>query len=429
MNETYSTPPVYTPAELIQLLGPEGLAACPVLLAPLHMLVPLIKQDIGPIGKSGKMKPGKDGTGPSYDFRTIEDILNEAHAVLVRYGVRWRKSKIISHKLTSSGKAETCVMEVEYIFTGPLGDTETTVAVGEATDFGSDKATNKADTAARKNMLVDWLALATEDPDSERPDRIDERPQVQPAGIERFTEVFDSIGALSAESKPMVAAYAEAQGISLKKREWEAMTQADYTKMKAFIAARAKVDAAAAGATLPGYGTPAAMDAMTDKAPSGYEDEAPAAAEREAPISDVQWAQLDKAKADLKPEQRQTIGKWAQAQGIGYTPAKPPSQADFLRLLQETVNLSRGSGNAGVQPKTLSATSRAARETIVAAVEELDVDSAVGFEKFLADSSEGVLFGPWREMVMDAPDGWDERLAEILDGYLDYISPGEDPGY
>jgi hypothetical protein len=238
---------VYEPDELKALLDAAEVPPDdrPRYLLPLHLLLPLLKREIGPIGKSGQMVPQvKDGErkGPTYAFRKIEDILNEGHGPLVALGIHWRKVEVLKHELKANGKAQECVMTVRYEIVGPLGDSLTTEATGQAVDFGSDKATNKADTSARKNMLVDLLQLATEDPDSERPDRVDERPHVQRVSEAQYAEVADAIKALPEAERERVKDWAAERGMVVTKAQ---LTRGDYAQLKPYVASRAK--AAAAG--------------------------------------------------------------------------------------------------------------------------------------------------------------------------------------
>ncbi|HKO85624.1 MAG TPA: ERF family protein, partial [Actinomycetota bacterium] len=416
------TAPRWTPEEVRAWFAevPTEVATVPRVLAPLHILLPILKRYVGPIGKTGQMKAQvKDGEkkGPEYKFRQIEDILNEAHGPLCDLGINWRKVAVVRHELKANGKAETCVMEVIYELVGPLGDTVRSVAVGEAVDFGSDKATNKADTCARKNMLVDLLQLATEDPDSERPDRVDERPEVQKAKPADAVAIVKRVGALSDGAKAEVKEWAGERGITVIPRE---LTAGDVTKLGAFLTAIEKrerelaeaeantdgaiigagtgaptdtvqeavdkleeaVDKAkearsrhpqpssrAAGQAPAGMRTPAAMEADTDKAP------APAAPTGEAAqdaAGDTDAETInEQAQATLVAEiekLRQAdqaklveVGAWATDQGMDITVANLPNLTtqEFTILMRAIRNALR-SGTVGTAKKAASRTTKKA---------------------------------------------------------------------
>lgn len=116
-----------------------------------------VKHDIGAIGKGGTMKGGSF----SYKYRSIDDVLNQAHDALVAHGLVF-VPKLVSH--AQSGK--TTLVDVEYTVYGPEGDCITARVPGEGDDSG-DKGTNKAMTGALKVFLTQTFAIPfdTDDPD------------------------------------------------------------------------------------------------------------------------------------------------------------------------------------------------------------------------------------------------------------------------
>jgi ERF superfamily len=304
---------VYEPDELKELLDDAEVPADdrPRYLLPLHLLLPLLKREIGPIGKSGQMKAQvKDGEkkGPEYKFRQIEDILNEGHGPLVALGISWRKVEVVDHKLTANGKAQECVIRVRYEIVGPLGDSMLTEAVGQAVDFGSDKATNKADTSARKNMLVDLLQLATEDPDTERPERVDERPHVQRVSVAQFTEVADAIKALPETERERVKEWAAERGMVVKA---SALTRGDLAQLKPFVASRAK-EAAALTQLGQASGDPGNLTDVgraASRAPTDL-------------VTKDDTAYLSTVMAELTPDEREAIKVRRTALGLSLQPGK-----------------------------------------------------------------------------------------------------------
>lgn len=310
---------VYEPDELKALLDEAEVPANdrPRYLLPLHLLLPLLKREIGPIGKTGQMKAQvKDGEkkGPEYKFRQIEDILNEGHGPLVALGISWRKVEVVEHRLTANGKAQECVMRVRYELVGPLGDSMLTEAVGQAVDFGSDKATNKADTAARKNMLVDLLQLATEDPDTERPDRVDERPHVQRVSEAQFVEVADAIKALPEAEREQVKEWTADQGMVVTRGS---LTRGDHGRLKAYVASRAK---AAAGSN--GHPEVQATETQTARVAKRAEDAGLAPRAPTDLVTQEDTAHLSTVMADLTEAEREAIKVRRTALGLSLQPGK-----------------------------------------------------------------------------------------------------------
>jgi hypothetical protein len=368
------TEPRYDPEE-VRAWFKDTAEPCPEILAPLHLLLPILKRRIGPVGKSGQMKAQTDKQtgekkGPEYPFRKIEDILNEGHGPLCDLGVSWRKVAILRHELKANGKAETCVMDVEYELVGPLGDTVRTVATGEATDFGSDKATNKADTCARKNMLVDLLQLATEDPDSERPDRVDESPHVQRVSGSQWAEVQAAIKALPEETRAEVKEWADDKGMTV---TGAGLTVGDYRKLKPYLAAvkrrleqggpdtvkaaMEKLEESVAAAKdarsrhpQPAAGAPAAPRGEAAADTAGDIDKPPVEL-----VTAEHVATLKTETAKLNNDQRAGLLSWAEAQGINVeVAALPELTVDQFTALMRAIRNTLRSGEMGTAKKAAS---------------------------------------------------------------------------
>ena len=139
----------------------------------IYQLISKVKGSIGSVGKGKQMKEGP----AKYAYRSVDDILDAAHAGLVEHGVFWTpsvESADWSDFTTKSGtKGTRVVMTIAYQIYGPAGDSVTAKVIGEAQDY-SDKAANKAFTAAEKILLSQLFAIpfAAQDPDDERPERM-----------------------------------------------------------------------------------------------------------------------------------------------------------------------------------------------------------------------------------------------------------------
>ncbi|MER6232568.1 ERF family protein [[Kitasatospora] papulosa] len=123
-----------------------------------------VMQEIGPVGKNGHNKHH------DYAFRAQEDIVAAARGPMARHGLRMLP-RVISHQHFTRGPMNVAILEVEYTFRGPAGDTMPPIlVVGEGAD-PSDKASNKAMTAAKKYAYIQAFEIAdgAEDGDRDSP--------------------------------------------------------------------------------------------------------------------------------------------------------------------------------------------------------------------------------------------------------------------
>lgn len=129
-----------------------------------------VKADLGAVDKNGKMTAGP----AKYSYRGIDDVINALHVPLVTHGL------VIAPKLRSmeqvygqgsNGNQTRTLVEFEWTVAGPEGDSFIAATSGEAMDT-QDKGSNKAGTAAYKQLLCQLLAIPfqTEDPDNFHPD-------------------------------------------------------------------------------------------------------------------------------------------------------------------------------------------------------------------------------------------------------------------
>lgn len=131
-------------------------------MADIFALLPKVAGDIGAVGK------GRENKDQKYRFRGIDDFLNAAHGALVKHGVTIIP-RVISRELrpgqTKSGTANLWVgLTVEFHFYAPDGSSVSATVASEGLDM-SDKATNKAMSAALKYALIQVFSIPTEDMD------------------------------------------------------------------------------------------------------------------------------------------------------------------------------------------------------------------------------------------------------------------------
>jgi len=137
-----------------------------------------VAAQVGAVGKSGR------NTQQGYSFRGVDAVVNAAFPALRKHGVLITPNLRSHHYSTVEvGKNRTpmahVVVEVEYTFHGPAGDTIVCSAPGEAMDSG-DKATPKAMSVAYRTALLQALTLPTDepDPDEDTYERSHPQPEV-----------------------------------------------------------------------------------------------------------------------------------------------------------------------------------------------------------------------------------------------------------
>lgn len=119
-----------------------------------------VMADIGAVGKDQKNE------AQGYKFRGIDQMYNALHPALVSHGVFCVPRVLTSEtteRVSKSGTPSLRVfLEVEHRFYAPDGSFVEVVMVGEGIDT-SDKATNKALSAAYKYALMELFCIPTAD--------------------------------------------------------------------------------------------------------------------------------------------------------------------------------------------------------------------------------------------------------------------------
>ncbi|MER7937815.1 MULTISPECIES: ERF family protein [unclassified Streptomyces] len=126
-----------------------------------------VMREIGAVGKNGYNK------NHEYHFRAQEDIVAAVRGPMARHGLRMLP-RVIEQQHFARGKSNVAILTIEYVVRGPGGDVmqPSIVVVGEGADV-SDKASNKAMTAAKKYALVQAFEIASDnvdDSDRQSPD-------------------------------------------------------------------------------------------------------------------------------------------------------------------------------------------------------------------------------------------------------------------
>jgi hypothetical protein len=150
------------------------------LSASIFTLIPKIMASVGAIGKNQKNEFQK------YKFRGIDDLYNAVQPAFVSAGVFCVPSVQDFQTFESAGKdgkvSFRVLLKMSHRFYAPDGSFVDVVTMGEGLDT-SDKASNKAMSAAMKYAFIELLSLPTEDiedsdresPEAKKPTKIDSR--------------------------------------------------------------------------------------------------------------------------------------------------------------------------------------------------------------------------------------------------------------
>lgn len=127
-------------------------------MTQIYAALSAVKDELGAVSKGNTMKGGSF----SYKYRSIDDVLNALHPILVKHGVVGPVPKLVTHN--RDGKKT--LVHFEYTFFAADGSFVAGGTAGEGDDPG-DKGTNKASTSALKTFLTQTLAIPfdTDDPD------------------------------------------------------------------------------------------------------------------------------------------------------------------------------------------------------------------------------------------------------------------------
>lgn len=122
--------------------------------------IPLVMAEIGSISKGGYNEK------QNYRFRGIEQFYNAAHPALIKFGVFCAPEVVDKHVeqfVSKSGSLTFRVMlTVAHHFYAEDGSKVTVTTIGEGNDT-SDKASNKAMSAAMKYAFIELFSIPTED--------------------------------------------------------------------------------------------------------------------------------------------------------------------------------------------------------------------------------------------------------------------------
>ena len=144
----------------------------------IYKLMPQVIRDVGAIPKANRNK------AQGYSFRSVDDLLNVLHPVVVKHDVtisievtEYKTETIVRNVPGKAGMMYRATLLMRVSFWAEDGSNITSTAAGEGLDFGSDKATNKAMSAAFKYACFFGLAIPFVDvDDSDRSAKLPPEP-------------------------------------------------------------------------------------------------------------------------------------------------------------------------------------------------------------------------------------------------------------
>lgn len=126
----------------------------------IYGLISKIMADIGAIGKEGK------NNHQGYKFRGIDQMYNGIQPALVKWGVFCVPQVLEVTNFELEGKegrtSFRSVLKISHKFYADDGSFVDVITIGEGIDM-SDKATNKAMSAAMKYAFIELFSVPTED--------------------------------------------------------------------------------------------------------------------------------------------------------------------------------------------------------------------------------------------------------------------------
>jgi hypothetical protein len=121
-----------------------------------------VMADVQAVGKNQRNEQQK------FMFRGVDAVVNAVGPALREHGVivlpKVLDKRYRDFNTKNGALMHEAVLEVEFTFVGPAGDTLVASAVGESADSG-DKASAKAHPVAFRTVLLQALCIPTDDPD------------------------------------------------------------------------------------------------------------------------------------------------------------------------------------------------------------------------------------------------------------------------
>lgn len=135
---------------------------------PVHVAWRRVMREVRAIAKTRQVAPDKDGKGPRYKFRGVEDVVKAFSGSIRRHGIIIGPQKVEPTYSTAGTRSRDCTVIVTWFVMGPRGDFWPCQiqTAGEAMDY-QDKATTKAQSIALRTLMTTLGFVPTEDPEPE----------------------------------------------------------------------------------------------------------------------------------------------------------------------------------------------------------------------------------------------------------------------
>ena len=135
----------------------------PIVLPSVQVAVNNAKSEVGAVRKQER------NSAQGFNFRGIDAVVNACASALNKHGVVTSPQLVsYTYETVEVGQKKTSmahvIATVDYVFTGPAGDTLVSRVLAEAMDSG-DKACAKAMSVAYRIALLQTLNLPTDEPD------------------------------------------------------------------------------------------------------------------------------------------------------------------------------------------------------------------------------------------------------------------------
>jgi len=180
-------------------------------------------RDVAAVGKDGK------NTSQGYSFRGVDAVVKAVGPAFRNHGIAvFPVVEEATYAVGEYGKNRTpmreCTLKVRFSFVGPAGDHLDAVVYAEANDSG-DKATAKAHSVAFRTVLLQVLAIPTDEPE---PDSLSYERSATPPPISasQSTALADDLASLTDDQAADLKAWWKAQ--RLPKSSELTAEQADY---------------------------------------------------------------------------------------------------------------------------------------------------------------------------------------------------------
>lgn len=187
--------------------------------------------DVQAVGKTGR------NTQQGYDFRGVDETVNAVGPAFRKHGVI-PLPRVLWHEYgsftTKTGTVmHTCMLEVEFTFVGPAGDTLVCSTMGESADAG-DKSSAKAHSVAYRTALLEALCIPTNapDPDQESYERVEPMHASQ---LSALAAHFEAIAEDEEARTQLRKWWAEQPGLPARAR-WKMLTAEQADHVLAYLA-------------------------------------------------------------------------------------------------------------------------------------------------------------------------------------------------